>query len=164
MSDPDRSAGPRLSFSGCALGNALLVRYDVPDSLASKLLDAAAQEPPWSDPERDPACVAELTALLSTARPVKSVEMGVNCRLPNAQPYAHGFPIVRSDSTQGAMLAARFAKDGMPKSMIDAGFRSIADLWPPWCIARERGSEASGSGSTSARRPRPACCARSPRR
>jgi hypothetical protein len=143
VSDPDRSAGPRLNFSGCAQGNAVLVRYDVPDSLASKLLAAAAQEPPWGDPERDPACAGELIALLSTARPVTSVEVGVNYRLPNAQPYAHGFPIVRSNSAEGAMLAARFAKDGMPTAMIDAGFRSIADLWPPWCIARERDDVAS---------------------
>jgi len=137
VSDPDRSPGPRLSFAGCAKGNVVRVRHDASDTLALQLLAVAANEPPWADPERDPGCIAELSALLDSDCPTKTVEAGVNHSLPNALPYEHGFPIVRSDSPEASMLLVRFAKDGMPGALIDAGFRSIADLWPPWCIARD---------------------------
>jgi predicted GNAT family acetyltransferase len=34
-------------------------------------------------------------------------------------------------------MAAQFAECGMPQAMIDAGFKSVADLWAPWCVVLE---------------------------
>jgi predicted GNAT family acetyltransferase len=31
----------------------------------------------------------------------------------------------------------------MPKALVDAGFLSISDLWPPWCVALDAGEIAS---------------------
>jgi len=32
-------------------------------------------------------------------------------------------------------MLARFARDGMPKALFDAGYVDVGELWPPWCAA-----------------------------
>jgi hypothetical protein len=135
VNDPDRSHGPRLNFAGCVQGNVARVHKDVPDEIAAQLLAVAKEEPPWSSADTEPKCLERLVALLETHKPVTHVELEVDHRIPNALRYDHSSAIVRSDTAEGAAFAALFAREGMPQSMIDAGFKSVADLWPPWCIA-----------------------------
>lgn len=45
-------------------------------------------------------------------------------------------------TAEGSALEARFVA-GMPKALVDQGFRSVADLWPPWCAAVIDGQVAS---------------------
>jgi predicted GNAT family acetyltransferase len=44
---------------------------------------------------------------------------------------------VRSDTPAGERLLARLAREGLPKSLIHAGFLGLGDFWWPWCVAME---------------------------
>ena len=131
--DPDRSPGPRVCLLGCPSGNLVLVRHDLDDRVANEILEVAAKEPPWRDPDVMPRCTTQIVELLS-AQP-DSVSTALIYRLPNDVSYAHRATIVRGDSEKGRQLLARLADRGMPKHMMDAGFRSVADFWEPWCVA-----------------------------
>jgi hypothetical protein len=135
--DPDGSPAPRLFFAGCAQGNIVRVRHDVEEQAAQRLLAIAAEEPPWWNPWALPQCIGKLIDVLSNDRPSANVGTGVIYQLPNDLQYEHSATIVRGDSAEGAALRARFAKDGMPTAMVDAGFMGIGDLWEPWCVAIE---------------------------
>src|SRR5258708_2856351 len=135
VNDPDRSHGPRLNFAGCVQGNVTRVHKDVPDEIAAQLLEVAREEPPWSSADTEPKCLAQLVALLETHKPVTHVELEVDHRIPNALHYDHSSAIVRSDTAEGAAFPERLAREGMPQTTIDAGIKTVADLWPPWCIA-----------------------------
>ena len=141
--DPDRSPGPLLGLFGCAQGNLVRIRHDVSDRLARDLLEIAGTEPPWTDADREPSCLGLLLACLSSELPVKKVVLEVAHRIPNALAREHGAKLVQSDSAEGVELAARFANSNMPRNMVDAGFKRVADLWGPWCIAREGDAVAS---------------------
>lgn len=137
--DPDCSSGPRLFFAGCPFGNITRVRYDVDDRIARRVLEVAAKEPPWRDPDAMPRCVEKIVELLSVGQP------GIPAliyRLPNGLRHEHPASIVRGDSAAGREMLARLADSGMPDYMVDAGFKDTADFWEPWCVALEgNGSE-----------------------
>jgi hypothetical protein len=133
--DPDRSSGPRMFFAGCSQGNIAHVRDDVDDHLASRLLATVKQEPPWRDPDVLPQCLGKIVELMSATQPVVTIGPGLIYKLPNDLSYAHSATIVYGDSVEGAKMRARFADRGLPKSVLDAGFKSIDDFWEPWCIA-----------------------------
>src|SRR5208282_6141236 len=40
-------------------------------------------------------------------------------------------------------MLARFADQGVPQPMFDAGFKGVGDFWEPWCVAVERDEIAS---------------------
>jgi len=133
--DPDRSSGPRLFFAGCPQGNIARVRHDVADQTALGLLAVAAKEPPWRDPDVLPQCVGKITDLLSREQPAVTIAPGIIYRLPHGPRYEHPARIVRGDSAEGEQMLARLADRGLPRSMLDAGFRGAGDFWKPWCIA-----------------------------
>jgi hypothetical protein len=140
---PDRPPGPRLVFLGCPQGNIVRVRHDVRDQIASRLLAIAADEPPWCDPHVLPRCLGKILDLLSTDQPAATVAPGLIYRLPNKLKYAHSATIVRGDSMEGQRMLARFAEQGLPQPMLDAGFKGVGDFWEPWCVAVERDEIAS---------------------
>lgn len=135
--DPDCSPGPRVSIAGCPLGNIIRVRRDVPEPIALRLLAIGAQERPWRDPFVLPRCVGRFIDLLSVEQPVATVAPHVIYQLPNRSNYAHPGMIVRGDSPEGAQMIERFAERGLPRPMVDAGFKSVGDFWEPWCVAVE---------------------------
>lgn len=135
VNDPGRSHGPRLNLSGCSEGNRLRIHRDVPNHVAEEIAAVAGSELPWSNADSDPKCLSQLVALLASHRPVERIEREVDHILPNGLRYEHSAGIVRSDSVEGGDLVARFEAMGMPQSMIEAGFKCLDDLWPPWCIA-----------------------------
>ena len=139
---PDRPRGPRLHFSGCAGGNLVFLRDDVPEALAAELLALVRAEPNWHSRKEEPRCLPLLVDRLSKMAPVKTIELGVQHHLPHGLSYPHPARIVRSGTTDGARLEAAFATQ-MPQPMIDAGFLTVADLWKPWCIALEGDAVAS---------------------
>lgn len=141
QNDPDHSPGPRAFFIGCSDGNLTRVRYDVDDGVAEEILSVAAKEPPWRDPDAMPECASVIVELLS-AQP-DSVSTALVYRLPNDPSYRDSRAIVRGDSADGRAMLARLAEHGMPQYMRDAGFKSIADLWEPWCAALDGGEIAS---------------------
>jgi hypothetical protein len=146
QNDPDLSSGPRLFFAGCPQGNIAHVRDDVEDEIAGRLLAIAADEPPWRDPWVLPQSIGKLLDVFSNNAPFATgpasriplnVGTSVIYQLPHHLKYQHAANIVRSDSVEGAQMVARFNQRGMPQPMLDAGFKSVADLWEPWCIAIE---------------------------
>jgi hypothetical protein len=132
--DPDRSPGPRMFFAGCPFGNIARVRYDVDDRVARSVLDLAAKEPPWRDPDTMPACVNKIVELLSGGHPAEAVAHPIY-KLPNGLRNEHPAPIVRGDSPEGQAMLARLSERGMPDYIVDAGFKDTRDFWQPWCIA-----------------------------
>lgn len=68
-----------------------------------------------------------------------TVSPGVIYHLPNQMEYEHSATIVRGDSPEGAQLLGRFAEQGMPPALFEAGFTEVSDLWQPWCIAIKDG-------------------------
>ena len=146
VDDPEHSVPPKLFFAGCAEGNLARVRHDIDDDTAAQLLAIAAGEAPWRDPWTLPQCIGKLLDVLSNAAPPAigaasripmTVGVGVIYELPHHLKYPHPAQIVCGDTPEGARLMARFNARGMPQAMIDAGFKSVADLWEPWCLAME---------------------------
>jgi hypothetical protein len=136
--DPDRSSGPRVFFVGCPFGNLTRVRYDVDDDVAMRILEVAAKEPPWRDPDAMPACAEKIVELLSAGQPT-AISPALIYRLPNGSRYEHPAPIVRGDSDEGRQMLARLAERGMPDYMQTAGFKGAGDFWEPWCVALDTG-------------------------
>jgi GNAT acetyltransferase len=148
QNDPNRSPGPRVFFAGCPQGNLVRVRYDVDDQVAEQLLAIAANEPPWRDPWVLPQCIGKLLdVLFNTAPPAigsasttpLNVGPGVIYELPNHLRYEHAATIVQGDSAEGAQMLARFAAQGFPPTLSEAGFNDVSDFWEPWIIAIEDG-------------------------
>ena len=146
QNDPDRSPAPRLFFAGCPQGNIAHVRDDVEDEVAGQLLAIAAEEPAWSDPWVLPQGIGKLLDVFSNHAPFATgpasriplnVGTGVIYLLPHHLKFQHGANIVHGNSVEGVQMVARFNQRGIPEQMLDAGFRSVADLWEPWCIALE---------------------------
>lgn len=131
--DPDRSPGPHAFFIGCPFGNYARVRYDVDDRTAASILEVAAKEPAWRDPDAMPACTREIAGSLSTT--TEGIETALIYQLPNYVSCEHRVAIVRGDSAEGRQLLARLSERGTPDYMVAAGFKSIADFWEPWCVA-----------------------------
>ncbi|HZC45440.1 MAG TPA: hypothetical protein VE243_03130, partial [Candidatus Acidoferrum sp.] len=134
QSAPDRSPGPRVFFAGCPFGNIARVRYDIDDRIARKVLEVAATEPPWRDPDVMPRCAGRIVELLSDGQ---LPETHFIYRLPNRLRHEHTATIVRGDSADGRQMLARLAERGMPDYILDAGFKGIGDFWEPWCVALE---------------------------
>ena len=135
--DPDRSPGPRLFLAGCPGGNLVHLRHEV--AAAARIQALVAAEPPWADPELRPACLPELTALLSREAPVEVMGSAVIHTLPRGLVFTTSASIVRSETEQGDRLLARLARDGMPPALTEAGFIGGGDFWAPWCVALEEG-------------------------
>jgi acetyltransferase (GNAT) family protein len=136
--DPDRSSGPRVFFVGCPFGNLTRVRYDLDDTIAMRILEVAAKEPPWRDPYVMPACAEKIVELLSGGRP-SDVSLALIYQLPNGLRYEHPGAIVCGDSEEGRQVLARLAERGMPDYMQTAGFKGVGDFWEPWCVALDNG-------------------------
>jgi hypothetical protein len=132
--DPDRSSGPRVFFVGGPFGNLTRIRYDVDDDVAMRILEVAAAEPPWRDPDAMPACAEKIVELLSGSQP-PTISTALIYQLPNGLRYEHPAAIVRGDSDEGRQMLARLANRGMPDYMQTAGFKGVGDFWEPWCVA-----------------------------
>lgn len=133
--DPDGSPPPRLVLAGCRAGNRLAVRHDLDDLLARGLEALVARMPPWWDPDRPPDGVESLAALLQAPpQPVHVIH-----RLPNGLAPDPAVEIVAGEGPDGRRLAARLAREGLPAAQTGAGFLTLGDFWPPWCVALAEG-------------------------
>ena len=132
---PERSAGPSLYFAGCAAGNIVHLRHDVKEPVAARVQALAAAAPPWSEPDAPPDCLDEIVEHLSRDTPVAVDGPEVVFRLPNNLDFESDAALVLSDTPDGERLLARLAREGLPKSLIHAGFLSLGDFWWPWCVA-----------------------------
>jgi hypothetical protein len=134
---PARSAGPRLYFAGCAAGNIAHLRRDVSEPVASRVQALVAAASPWSDPDTPPTCLDEIVEHLSRDAPVEVDGPEIVFRLPNNLDVEPDVTLVQSDTLDGERLLARLAREGLPKSLIQAGFLTLGDFWWPWCVAMD---------------------------
>jgi hypothetical protein len=132
-----RSAGARVHFAGCVAGNLAWLRQDVGEETAAQVQGLAATAPPWRDPDAPPDSLDEMVALLAREAPVEIDGPEIMFRLPNGLRYDHGAVLVHSDTREGDDLLARLEREGLPKSLIHAGFIALDDFWWPWCVALE---------------------------
>jgi hypothetical protein len=137
--DPDRSPGPRLWLAGCAAGNVAAVRSDVTDGVAAEISALAAAEPPFTDPDSPPLYLDRYVDLLSRDAPVARKTVGLIYELPHRLRHESRVELIDDDSREGQGVR----ESGMPDGLAELGFRSAADLWRPWCMARADGAAAS---------------------
>jgi hypothetical protein len=137
QNDPDETAGPRLVLLGCDAGNVFAVRDDIDDATFEAIATIVAAAPPWREAGSAPPCLPALLAALQAG--LESVSPGVIFLLRNGHPSAGRVQIVGDDAPEGERLLARLHRDGFPPSLVNAGFRSRSDFWPPWVVALEDG-------------------------
>ena len=134
--DPDQSPGPRVAFLSWAEGGVAHVRADLDDRVAAKIVDIFSAEPPWLSPDVLPNCLAEVLALLE---PTARVEGSLSYRMPNGLPVDGDGQWLDSGTGAGEAFLAELRRDGVPRHLVDAGFASVADFWPPWCVLIDDG-------------------------
>ncbi|HEY9237092.1 MULTISPECIES: GNAT family N-acetyltransferase [Phenylobacterium] len=78
---------------------------------------------------------------LSAMGPVNAAE-GLSFLLPHRTAAPTAAELVAWGTAPGSALETRFAEAGMPEALVRAGFREVADLWPPWCAAMVDGEVA----------------------
>ncbi|MCU9955114.1 GNAT family N-acetyltransferase [Burkholderia sp. BKH01] len=131
--DPDCSPGPRFWLGRCADGHLSGVRADVPGHLADELARVADSEPPFAGRTQP----AHLERYLSILAPVSHWNTGLVYALPHALEFDTdaGIALIDGDSDAGRQLRQSLSTHGMPEGLLSMGFRSVADLWTPWCAA-----------------------------
>ena len=60
-------------------------------------------------------------------------------QMPNSLPVTGPRPWIDSGTAAGEALLTNLRQHGAPRHLIDAGFVSVADFWPPWSVIVEEG-------------------------
>ena len=81
--------------------------------------------------------------ILGDSEPLTDHNFGPIHRLPHNTDWRSDAAIVAQGTPKGDALVARLAKDGMPPSLVEAGFNDLSDFWEPWCVALSGGEIAS---------------------
>lgn len=117
-------------FASCAEGGLVRCRADLSDAIAREVEALLAESPPWTDPRHPPAAVGRVQMKLNAPPPVVSLIH----ELPPQPPSGSDATFVRSGTPPGDRLLAGLGT-GIPDHLVEAGFATVADLWPPWCVA-----------------------------
>jgi hypothetical protein len=142
--DPDRSPGPRLYLGGCASGNIVRIRHDVSDKTARAIAALAAQEPSLRERHSTPRHLNAYIELLDAETPVRERALGLVYELPkDVVSGSQDVTLVRSDTPEGDRLLAALVERGMPQAIVAAGFVTVSEFWPPWCVGLRQGEIAS---------------------
>ena len=143
VNSADTFAPPRLYLAGCAEGWIVRLRHDVDDVTASAIETLAAQEPPVTAPGATPRFAERYRALLDEPEALTDRNFGPIHQLPHDTVWKSDAVIVAQGTAEGDALLARLSKDGMPPSLVAAGFNKLSDFWEPWCLALAGGEIAS---------------------
>ncbi len=141
--DPDRSPGPRFWLAGCASGNVVGVRADVPEAAAVEVLALAATEAPFHAPGARPRHFDRYVELLSHRGRAPEPEFGLLYSFPHGVTHASAVALVDSESDEGERLLETLARDGMPEGLRAMGFGDVSEFWAPWCVALHEGQAVS---------------------
>ena len=136
-SSPDRLEAPRLFLAVCDTGRVLRVRHDVPERTRLEIDRVATGEPSWADFNSAPTYLDEYRRILAADAPVTESHTELVWTLPEDLDFRQSTDIVFSGADRGARLLASLDRDGMPKTLMEAGFLDTAGFWSPWCVAIE---------------------------
>jgi RimJ/RimL family protein N-acetyltransferase len=139
--DPDRSPGPRFWLAGCVSGNISGVRSDVADDVAAEIAALVATEPPFADLTSPPTHLDRYIDLLARDAAAPREMRGLIYELPHYLQYESRVRLIDDESNEGRCQF--FSIHGLPGGLAELGFRSISDLWRPWCVALVNGEVAS---------------------
>jgi hypothetical protein len=140
---PDRSRGPRFRLCGCVAGNLVRFGRAVSEETARALEALASDEPPFIDPSESPRHHDDYRDLLAREAAVESEHLGLSWKFPEQLAYQHDAALVRSATPEGDALLQRLITGGIPSALVEMGFVSVDQFWPPWCMAVEEGDIAS---------------------
>jgi Acetyltransferase (GNAT) domain len=135
--------GPRLWFAGCASGNVISVRSDIASGVATQIAILAAAEPPFTDPNRPPKYLDRYIDLLSRDGVAPQKSLGLIYEFPHHLQYRSRVGLIDDESHEVRRVHELLSADGMPDGLAELGFRSVSDLWRPWCAALVDGQVAS---------------------
>jgi hypothetical protein len=141
--DPDRSPGPRFWLAGCVSGNISGVRSDVADDVAAEIAALVATEPPFADLTSPPTHLDRYIDLLARDAAAPREMRGLIYELPHYLQHESRVRLIDDESNEGRCLHQFFSIHGLPDGFAELGFRSISDLWRPWCVALVNGEVAS---------------------
>jgi GNAT acetyltransferase-like protein len=141
--DPDGSPGPRLWFAGCSFNNLVGMRSDVTEHIADEITALATSEPPFASPGVAPVHIDRYIELLSSEECTIEQTLGVIYELPHNLDYQPDVTLIHSESEEGKGLHDSLLTEGLPASLEELGFRSVSELWSPWCVALHDGEIAS---------------------
>jgi RimJ/RimL family protein N-acetyltransferase len=130
--DPDRSPAPHAYLCGCPGGSLSFFRADVPEAVADEVAELA-DTGRWPDTDAPPPFVGRALDLLKQT----SAEVSLVYALPHDRGSQAG-RFVDSGTAEGDALIERLRRD-MPSHLSGAGFVSVGDFWPPWCVALDGG-------------------------
>jgi hypothetical protein len=125
--DPDRSRAPLVAISGCAERCICALRDDVAGREAEEVLRMVAEGAPFAE---DALTIDHVARIFGRTKDDGSA--GLVWPLPHTTVYPSDAALVRSGTTEGDALLRRLEKDGMPPSLVEIGFLSVADFWAPW--------------------------------
>jgi RimJ/RimL family protein N-acetyltransferase len=141
--DPDCSPGPCFWLSGCVSGNVFGVRSDVADDIAIEIAALAITEPPFAGLTNPPTYLDHYVELLARDAAAPQRALGLICELPHHLQYESRARLIDDESKEGRGLHEFFSTHGLPDGLAELGFRSILDLWRPWCMVLVNGQVAS---------------------
>ncbi|WP_293403112.1 GNAT family N-acetyltransferase [Phenylobacterium sp.] len=127
---PDNAPGPLMYMAAGRAWIAATIDADI----THRLNDLVSEEPALA-PGRSPVAAERYVALLGA----QAGHAGLSFLLPHATPLPHGSPTIASSTPAALELEARLARDGMPPDLLALNFRSVADLWPPYCLVIAEG-------------------------
>lgn len=139
---PDLPEAPRMWIAGSTPGNVVRFRADVSEKTARAIEALALQEPPLTDAEALLVHLREYVNLLrSDDNDLGDVSRDLSWVFPSAPDEecdtvdadVSAVQLVYSDTPEGGQLLTRLRTSGMPNSLIEMGFASTDDFWPPWC-------------------------------
>jgi len=128
---PDHAPGPLLYMAA----DRIWVAESVATAVADELHRLVRDEPPLIA-GRAPAGADRYLALLPGAR---AAHGGLSYHLPHETRAPGTTRTLASGTVEAGELEARLEQDGMPPDLLELNFRTVADLWPPYCLVIEAG-------------------------
>ena len=135
--EPVPSAGPQFWLARCSDGQVYGFHVDINDQTVDGIEHLIAGDPTTPDDSERCSKPLEYLALLRRGQSDPNYNFGLIYHLQHSLLYstptlAH---LIYSNSANGKALQHAWPTIGLPTSLLDLGFRSAADIWPPWCAA-----------------------------
>jgi hypothetical protein len=133
--EPIPSEGPQFWLARCSEGQVYGFHVDVNDKTIDRIKHLIASDPTTPDEPGHRNNLHDYLTLLRRGQSDPDYNFGLIYHLPHSLSYVTPSNLVFSNLDDGKALLHSWQTSGMPKSLLDLGFNSTADIWPPWCAA-----------------------------